>query len=77
MTAMQSCVSIAQMLMRYAVHLLPVILPVLFWAGYHYYKDRHLPEPVSHLALAFILGRRFVLSRNVYVPGAGLRESAL
>jgi RsiW-degrading membrane proteinase PrsW (M82 family) len=44
------------MLMRFAVHLLPVILPVLFWAGYHYYKDRHLPEPVSHLALAFILG---------------------
>ena len=53
---MQSCVSIAQMLMRYAVHLLPVILPVLFWAAYHYHKDRHLPEPVSHLALAFILG---------------------
>ncbi len=44
------------MLMRYAVHLLPVILPVLFWAAYHYHKDRHLPEPVSHLALAFILG---------------------
>jgi RsiW-degrading membrane proteinase PrsW (M82 family) len=44
------------MLMRNALHLLPVILPVLFWAGYHYYKDRHLPEPVSHLALAFILG---------------------
>jgi RsiW-degrading membrane proteinase PrsW (M82 family) len=44
------------MLMRNAVHLLPVILPVLFWAGYHYHKDRHLPEPVSHLALAFLLG---------------------
>ena len=42
--------------MRYLVHLLPVILPVLFWAGYHYHKDRHLPEPVSHLALAFLLG---------------------
>ena len=42
--------------MRYTIHLLPVILPVLFWAGYHYYKDRHLPEPFSHLLLAFALG---------------------
>ena len=42
--------------MRYTVHLLPVILPVLFWACYHYYKDRHLPEPVSHLLVAFTLG---------------------
>ncbi len=42
--------------MRTIVYLMPVILPVLFWAGYHYYKDRHLPEPVSHLLLAFILG---------------------
>jgi len=33
-----------------------VILPVLFWAFYHYHKDRHLPEPVSHLLLAFSLG---------------------
>ena len=38
------------------VHLLPVILPLLFWACYHYYKDRHLPEPVGHLLLAFGLG---------------------
>ena len=42
--------------MRYVLHLLPVILPVIFWAGYHYYKDRHLPEPISHLLLAFTLG---------------------
>jgi len=41
--------------MHYFVHLLPVILPVLFWAFYHYHKDRHLPEPVSHLLLAFSL----------------------
>ncbi|MDA0994098.1 MAG: PrsW family intramembrane metalloprotease [Proteobacteria bacterium] len=34
----------------------PVILPVLFWAGYHYHKDRHLPEPLGHLLLAFLLG---------------------
>lgn len=43
-------------MIRYIIQLLPVILPVLFWAGYHYYKDRHLPEPPSHLLLAFILG---------------------
>jgi len=36
--------------------ILPIVVPVLFWAGYHYYKDRHLPEPLSHLALAFLLG---------------------
>ena len=42
--------------MHYSALMLPVILPVLFWAGYHYYKDRHLPEPVSHLLLAFALG---------------------
>lgn len=35
---------------------LPIIVPVIFWAGYHYYKDRHLPEPVSHLLLALGLG---------------------
>jgi RsiW-degrading membrane proteinase PrsW (M82 family) len=42
--------------MHYSLLQLPIILPVLFWALYHYYKDRHLPEPVSHLAAAFILG---------------------
>ncbi len=36
--------------------IVPVILPVLFWAGYHYHKDRHLPEPIGHLILAFLLG---------------------
>lgn len=36
--------------------LLPVAIPVLFWACYHYYTDRHLPEPIGHLLLAFILG---------------------
>ncbi len=36
--------------------LLPIILPVLFWAFYHYHKDRHLPEPIGLLLLAFALG---------------------
>jgi RsiW-degrading membrane proteinase PrsW (M82 family) len=42
--------------MRFSAQILPLTLPVLFWACYHYYKDRHLPEPLSHLALAFALG---------------------
>ena len=35
---------------------LPVLLPVLFWAAYHYHKDRHLPEPPGNLALCFVMG---------------------
>ena len=35
---------------------LPVLLPVLFWSAYHYYKDRHLPEPPQNLALCFVMG---------------------
>ena len=36
--------------------LLPVFLPVVFWAAYHLHVDRHLPEPPGHLLLAFLLG---------------------
>lgn len=35
---------------------LPVVLPVIFWAAYHYHKDRHLPEPPGNLLLCFGLG---------------------
>ena len=42
--------------MHYSVLCLPVVLPVLFWAIYHYYKDHHLPEPVGHLLFTFALG---------------------
>ena len=35
--------------MSYALQLMPVLLLVLFWAGYHYYKDRHLAvAPSAH-----------------------------
>ena len=34
----------------------PIVIPVIFWAVYHYHKDRHLPEPLGHLLLAFGLG---------------------
>ena len=27
----------------------PIVAPVLFWAAYHYYKDRHMPEPIGNL----------------------------
>ena len=42
--------------MSYIIVWLPVVLPILFWAGYHLHVDRHLPEPVGHLCLAFLLG---------------------
>ncbi|MCU0989116.1 MAG: PrsW family intramembrane metalloprotease [Xanthomonadales bacterium] len=40
----------------YVVILLPVILPVVFWAAYHLHVDRYLPEPPGQLLLAFALG---------------------
>ena len=58
--------------MHYSMYIVPVLLPVLFWAGYHYYKDRHLPEPLGHLLLAFVLGiASFWLGKLMYV-GLGL-----
>ncbi len=36
--------------------LIPIVVPVVFWAGYHYYKDDCLPEPPGHLFVAFLLG---------------------
>lgn len=48
--------------------LLPIALPVLFWAAYHWHVDRHLPEPPGHLALAFLLGV------GAHYLGAGMYE---
>jgi RsiW-degrading membrane proteinase PrsW (M82 family) len=42
--------------MQQALLFAPIVLPIFFWAAYHYYKDRHLPEPIGHLVLAFIFG---------------------
>jgi RsiW-degrading membrane proteinase PrsW (M82 family) len=54
--------------MEISVLFVPVVLPVLFWAWYHYQKDRHLPEPVSHLFLAFLLGGvAFGLGKLMYL----------
>lgn len=43
-------------MMQQILLILPVILPVIFWAVYHYHKDRHLPEPPLNLLLCFGLG---------------------
>ena len=59
--------------------ILPVALPILFWAVYHYHKDRHLPEPVGHLLLAFALGMLASgLSMAMYegLGALGLRHDA-
>ena len=42
--------------MQFAVLVLPILIPVLFWAAYHYYKDRHRPEPLLNLLFCFLLG---------------------
>ncbi len=66
--------------MSYGLQLLPVLLPILFWGIYHYHKDRHLPEPVSSLVLAFGLGLlSAALSRALYTAlgWASLRYDAI
>ena len=59
---------------------LPIVLPALFWAAYHYHKDRHLPEPIGNLALCFILGMLAAgLSKALYIglEPLGLRFDAV
>lgn len=65
--------------MQQTLLVLPIILPIVFWAVYHYHKDRHLPEPVGHLALAFGLGLLAAgLSQGLYMglEPLGLRYDA-
>lgn len=42
--------------MQKGLLILPIVVPVLFWAAYHYHKDRALPEPIGNLVAAFVLG---------------------
>ncbi len=59
--------------------IVPIVLPVAFWAYYHYHKDRHLPEPAQYLALAFLLGiGSYWIGRGLYIglDHFGLREDA-
>ena len=54
--------------MRFSVVIVPILLPALFWAGYHYYKDRHQPEPIPNLVFCFLLGiAASYLSKSMYV----------
>ncbi len=36
--------------------ILPILIPLVFWAAYHYHKDRHQPEPILNLVICFLLG---------------------
>jgi RsiW-degrading membrane proteinase PrsW (M82 family) len=66
--------------MNYIACIAPLLLPVLFWASYHYHKDRYLPEPVGHLLLSFFLGiAAAYLGKLFYVSLdlVGLRFDAL
>ena len=59
---------------------LPILVPVLFWAAYHYHKDRHLPEPPGNLLLCFGLGvAAAALSKGMYMAlePLGLRLDAV
>lgn len=39
----------------------------MFWGAYHYYHDRHRPEPVLNLIVALALGcASFFISRGIY-----------
>lgn len=60
--------------------LLPIVLPVMFWAAYHYHKDRRLPEPPQKLLLCFGLGLlAAAVSKGLYVGlgPIGLRRDAV
>ena len=66
--------------MHQVLLILPVVVPVLFWAAYHYYKDRDLPEPPANLLICFVLGIfAAALSKAMYVGlgFVGLRFDAV
>ncbi len=66
--------------MQQAFLIIPIAIPVLFWAAYHYHKDRHLPEPPLNLLLCFGLGIvAAMLSKLMYtgLEPLGLRFDAL
>jgi len=57
-----------------------LLVPFMFWAAYHYYHDRHRPEPVGNLLLCILLGvAAAYLNRGMYagLGVLGLRYDAL
>ncbi len=66
--------------MQQTLLMLPIALPVIFWAAYHHHKDRHLPEPPLNLALCFLFGIGAAgISKLLYLglEPLGLRFDAL
>lgn len=58
----------------------PLLVPLLFWAAYHYYHDRHRPEPLGNLLVCILLGvGAAYLNRGMYLllGEIGLRYDAL
>lgn len=65
--------------MNLAWLVLQIAVPVAFWSAYHYYKDRHLPEPPANLVICFVLGIAAAgISRLLYegLGQVGLRYDA-
>lgn len=65
--------------MSAATALVIALIPITFWAAYHYYHDRHRPEPVGHLLLCLALGVcAYALSKGFYIAlgYVGLRYDA-
>ena len=57
-----------------------LLLPLAFWAAYHYYHDRHRPEPLGNLFLCLLLGAGAAYLNRVMYLGlevVGLRYDAL
>lgn len=57
-----------------------LLLPLAFWAAYHYYHDRHRPEPLGNLFLSLLLGAGAAYLNRVMYLGlevVGLRYDAL
>jgi RsiW-degrading membrane proteinase PrsW (M82 family) len=66
--------------MQQTLLILPILVPLAFWAAYHYHKDRHLPEPTLNLVACFVLGLGAAgLSKLMYLglEPLGLRYDAV
>ncbi len=50
----------------------PLLIPLLFWAAYHYYHDRHRPEPIGNLLVCIVLGVGAAYLNRLMYQGLGL-----
>lgn len=58
--------------MSWTAVIFPLLIPLLFWAAYHYYHDRHRPEPVGNLILCIALGAASAWLNRWMYEGLGL-----